>query len=155
MNAERVIIREGTEQDLPAVVALLAADPLGRTREIITEGGAAPEYLRAFEAMSLQTGNTLLVAVARGRVVGCLQLMILPGLSRGGATRGQIEGVRVSDAHRGKGIGEQLVRAAVEKSIDAGCALVQLTTDVSRDSARGFYERLGFEATHVGMKRIL
>jgi GNAT superfamily N-acetyltransferase len=81
-----------------------------------------------------------------------MQLSFLPGLSRGGATRTQIEAVRVEAGHRGEGLGGQLIAHAIEEARIRGCALVQLTTDKSRGDAHRFYERLGFVASHEGMK---
>jgi ribosomal protein S18 acetylase RimI-like enzyme len=81
-----------------------------------------------------------------------LQLIVIPGLSRAGMRRAQLEAVRVSSSHRKRRIGERLVMDAIDRARAAGCGLVQLTSDVSRVDARRFYERLGFEATHVGMK---
>lgn len=143
--------RLATRADLPAVVRLLADDALGATRERPGEP-LALEYTRAFDAVQAQSGNHLLVATRNGEVVGCLQLTIIPGVSRLGALRGQIEGVRVASSARGQKIGEAMIRDAIERCRGAGCVLVQLTSDVTRVDARRFYERLGFEATHVGMK---
>lgn len=146
-----MIIRRATEDDLPAVVRLLADDPLGATRERFAE--PLPDaYRAAFAAMEAQTGNDLLVAVTAEEVVGCLQLTVIPGISRLGATRAQVEGVRVATAHRGTGVGEALMQHAIARATQAGCSLVQLTTDAKRADARRFYERLGFEPTHVGFK---
>ena len=146
-----MVIRAGRREDLPAVVRLLADDPLGATRERYAEP-LPPEYPVAFEAMQKQGGNELLVAELDGAVVGCLQLTLIPGLSRLGTTRAQIEGVRVDARARGRQIGEALVRAAIDRARAAGCGLVQLTTDRTREDAHRFYERLGFAATHLGMK---
>lgn len=146
-----VIIRPATEDDLVAVVRLLADDSLGAAREQY----AIPlpiAYLAAFTAIEVQSGNDLLVAAVEHEVVGCLQLTVIPGISRLGALRAQIEGVRVASGHRGAGIGEALVQDAIERARRAGCAFVQLTTDSTRTDARRFYERLGFEASHVGLK---
>lgn len=143
--------RLATARDLPAVVRLLADDALGATRERFADP-LPGEYARAFAAMQVQGGNDLLVATIGGDIVGCLQLTIVPGLSRFGAIRGQIEGVRVASAQRGQKIGEAMIRHAIDRCRAAGCSLVQLTSDVTRVDAKRFYERLGFEATHVGMK---
>jgi ribosomal protein S18 acetylase RimI-like enzyme len=143
--------RLAVREDLPAVVRLLADDPLGSGREQAID--PLPDaYWRAFDAMMLQRGNELLVADDDGAVVGCLQLTIIAGISRLGALRAQIEGVRVHSAYRGRGIGELLVTHAIGRARDAGCRLVQLTTDRARPDALRFYERLGFVASHVGMK---
>jgi GNAT superfamily N-acetyltransferase len=105
--------------------------------------------------MSAQPGNVYLVAAQDGALLGCLQFTLIHGLSRQGASRAQIEGVRVSVDHRGKGIGEALFNAAFARARDLGCTLVQLTTDRQRGDALRFYERLGFKPTHWGMKRVL
>lgn len=149
-----VVVRVARREDVPAIVRLLADDALGASREQPGEPLAQP-YWDAFDAMAKQTGNEVLVADQDGDVVGCLQLTIIPGLSRFGMTRGQIEGVRVSSRHRGKRIGETLMLAAIERSREHGCKLIQLTTDRSRVDARRFYERLGFQCTHLGMKLTL
>lgn len=144
-------VRVATKADLPAIVRLLADDVLGATRE--QYGEPLPDaYRQAFAAMQANTGNEILVATIADEVVGCLQLTIIPGLSRMGATRAQIEGVRVARTHRGGGLGDLLVRDAIARARHARCALVQLTTDARREDAHRFYERLGFTATHVGMK---
>lgn len=147
-------VRLARREDVPAIVALLADDALGATREIVGEP-LAQVYWDAFDATHAQPGNELLVADALGDVVGCLQLTVIPGLSRAGMTRGLIEGVRVSSRRRGQHIGELLMRAAIDRARELGCGLVQLTTDKSRVDAQRFYERLGFEASHIGMKLTL
>ncbi len=141
--------RDARAEDIPAIVRLLADDALGVKRESATN--LAP-YQKAFAALTAQMGNAIIVGDDRGTVVACLQLMIVPGLSRMGATRAFIEGVRVAQSLRGKGVGETLVREAIERARAAGCRLVQLTSDNSRTDAHRFYERLGFKATHIGMK---
>jgi diamine N-acetyltransferase len=147
-------VREATRDDLPAVVALLADDPLGAARER-TADPLDPAYAAAFDGMRAQGGNVLLVAELGGAVVGCLQLVLIPGLARAGMKRAQIEGVRVASALRGRGIGERLVEAALARAVAGGCGLAQLATDVTRPDAKRFYERLGFVASHHGMKRPL
>ncbi|MFJ9546243.1 GNAT family N-acetyltransferase [Streptomyces erythrochromogenes] len=143
------VIRPATEADLPAIVAMLADDPLGATRE-------SPEdltpYRTALERLSGDPNQHVVVAVRAGRVVGTLQLTIVPGLSRKGATRAIIEGVRVHADERGSGLGTRFIEWAIEKSRAENCTLVQLTSDVTRTDAHRFYERLGFTASHVGFK---
>jgi ribosomal protein S18 acetylase RimI-like enzyme len=143
--------RKATLDDLPAIVSLLADDMLGAGRETVVT--PLPEkYLRAFEAVDKDENQFLLVVEDKGSVVGTLQLTFIPGLSRGGAWRGQIEAVRVASARRSENIGEAMFTWALDQCRSRGCALVQLTTDKSRPDAHRFYERLGFEATHVGYK---
>lgn len=143
--------RNAVADDLPAIVRLLADDELGATRER-DEDPLPREYREAFAAMERQEGNSLIVAVQDGAVVGCLQLTFIAGISRLGMTRAQIEGVRVDRRYRSLGLGEALFRHAIERARQRACGLVQLTTDRSRGEAQRFYERLGFEASHLGMK---
>ena len=154
MDAERlaVVVRPARREDVAAIVRLLADDVLGAAREQV-EDPVAPVYLRAFDEMAAQPGNQLLVAECDGGVIGCLQLTIATGLSRQGMRRAQLEGVRVSAGHRGARVGEQLVLEAIARARAAGCGLVQLTSDATRVDAQRFYERLGFQTTHVGMKK--
>lgn len=142
-------IRAAVANDIPAIVEMLADDPLGAQRE--SPDDLAP-YLAALERLSSDPNQHLVVAVREGRVVGTLQLTVIPGLSRKGATRSIIEGVRIHADERGNGLGTQLIEWAVAESRRQNCQLVQLTSDNSRIDAHRFYERLGFTASHVGFK---
>ncbi|MEU8861089.1 GNAT family N-acetyltransferase [Streptomyces umbrinus] len=142
-------IRPAVPDDVPAIVAMLADDPLGAQRE--SPDDLSP-YLTALERLSDDPNQYLVVAVREGRVVGTLQLTIIPGLSRKGATRSIIEGVRIHADERGSGLGTRFIEWAIDRSRSEGCQLVQLTSDVSRTDARRFYERIGFTASHVGFK---
>ena len=142
-------IRGATADDLPAIVAMLADDPLGAHRE--SPDDLTP-YLAALERLNADPNQQLVVAVREGRVIGTLQLTLVPGLSRKGATRSIIEAVRIHTDERGSGLGTQLIEWAVEESRRQNCQLVQLTSDSSRTDAHRFYERLGFTASHVGFK---
>ena len=145
-----VIFRTATEDDLPAIVALLADDVIGAARE--TAAGEDAAYRSAFAAIAADPRNHLIVADAGGEVAGTLQLTFIPGLSRRGAERAQIEAVRVAAAYRGRGLGHQMIAWAVDQARTRGCRLVQLTSDKRRTDALRFYESLGFEATHEGFK---
>ncbi|MEU0743132.1 GNAT family N-acetyltransferase [Streptomyces sp. NPDC006134] len=145
-------IRPATEEDVPAIVAMLADDPLGAQRE--SPDDLAP-YLPAFKRLSDDPNQHLMVAVREERVVGTLHLTIIPGLSRRGALRSLIEAVRVHADERGNGLGTQLIEWAIAESRRQNCQLVQLTSDKSRTDAHRFYERLGFTASHVGFKLAL
>ncbi|MFH8593158.1 GNAT family N-acetyltransferase [Streptomyces rimosus] len=142
-------IRRASEDDLPAIVAMLADDPLGATRE--TPDDLTP-YRTAYEQLAADPNQHLVVAVRDGRPVGTLQLTVVPGLSRRGSSRSIIEAVRVHSDERGNGLGTRLIEWAVEESRTLGCRLVQLTSDATRIDAHRFYERLGFEASHLGFK---
>jgi ribosomal protein S18 acetylase RimI-like enzyme len=146
-----VTIRRARRDDVEIIVQMLADDPLGGARERI-EDPLPPLYFRAFEALEQVSNIQLVVAEgADGIVVGCLQLCILPGLSSQGASRGLIEDVRVASRCRSRGIGEQLVQWAVAEARHKGCKLVELLTHNTRVDAQRFYQRLGFQPSHVGM----
>jgi GNAT superfamily N-acetyltransferase len=142
-----VIFRSAIETDLPAIVALLADDVIGAGRE-----GESDAYLTAFRAVDADPRNELVVAEVGGEVAGTLQLTYIPGISRMGTERAQIEAVRVAAAYRGHGLGRQLIAWAVDQARERGCGLVQLTSDKRRTDAIRFYESLGFEPTHEGLK---
>ncbi|MFF6802504.1 GNAT family N-acetyltransferase [Streptomyces sp. NPDC012616] len=142
-------IRAAVAEDVPAIVGMLADDPLGAQRESPDDLGP---YLAALERLTADPNQRLVVAVREGRVVGTLQLTIVPGLSRRGATRSIIEGVRVHADERGSGLGTRFIEWAIEESRRENCQLVQLTSDSTRTDAHRFYERLGFTASHVGFK---
>ncbi|MEU5087156.1 GNAT family N-acetyltransferase [Streptomyces sp. NPDC021356] len=142
-------IRAAVAEDVPAIVAMLADDPLGALRE--SPDDLAP-YLAALERLRADPNQHLVVALRQGRVVGTLQLSVIPGLSRRGSTRSIIEGVRIHADERGSGLGTQLIEWAIDTSRREGCRLVQLTSDRTRTDAHRFYERLGFEPSHVGYK---
>ncbi|MGB3278653.1 MAG: GNAT family N-acetyltransferase [Pseudorhodobacter sp.] len=143
--------REAKREDVPAVVALLVEDALGATRE----SDDMALYYAAFDAMSYEYGNTLIVGEADGRVVATYQLTFITGLSLRASRRAQVESVRVAAKLRSEGVGAALMRDAEMRAIHAGCTLMQLTSDKSRDAALRFYERAGFTPSHIGFKRKL
>jgi ribosomal protein S18 acetylase RimI-like enzyme len=143
--------REATREDLPCMIQLLAGDPLGALREAAGDG-VSPAYEAAFQAIAADPNHQLLVVEVEGTMAGFLQLSFLPHLTYEGGTRAQIEGVRVDEAFRSRGLGEALFGEAVRRARERGCHMVQLTTDLRRPDALRFYERLGFQATHHGMK---
>ena len=152
MAAKSVVtVRRARRDDVGAIVAMLADDPLGSARERL-EDPLPPGYFRAFEALDRDPNIQLVVAEdGEGVVIGCLQLCILPGLSSQGASRALIEDVRVASRCRSRGIGEVLVQWAITEARAKGCKLVELLTHHSRVDAQRFYRRLGFQPSHVGM----
>jgi GNAT superfamily N-acetyltransferase len=144
-----VLFREATRADLPAVLALLTDDVLGRDRDAPVVDAT---YERAFAAIDADPRNLLAVADDDGEVVGCLQLTFIPGLGRHGAERCLVEAVRVRAARRGAGLGTAFLRWAIDQARARGCTLVQLTSDKRRHAAHRFYAALGFTASHEGMK---
>jgi len=143
--------REATEADLPFIDALIAEDAVAAARDPVTPG-LADEQLEALRAISADPAHTLYIVEREGQRVGSFQLSFIPGVSRRGAWRGQIESVRVAEAARGGGIGEAMMRWAIAACEEKGCGIVQLTSDRQRPAAHRFYERLGFEPSHTGFK---
>ncbi len=150
----KLVFRRATQLDVPSIVQLLADDELGSQREARSEAELAP-YHAAFQELDADPNQLLAVVEDREEVVGTLQLSFIPGLAHRGAKRGQIEAVRVATHRRGEKIGESLFEWALEQCAIHHCAIVQLTTDKRRIGAHRFYERLGFEPTHVGYKLTL
>ena len=146
--------RRASAADLEDIVALLADDELGRKRED-PDPPLNPRYIDAFAAIDADRNQYLAVAEEGGQIVGCLQLSFIPGLSRLGLWRGQIESVRISSARRVDGLGRRMFEWAIQECRKRGCEIVQLATDKSRADARRFYEGLGFVASHEGMKLAL
>jgi GNAT superfamily N-acetyltransferase len=147
-----VIFREAVHADLPAIVALLADDVLGRGRDTPVVDDA---YERAFADIAADGRNHLIVGADDTGVVACLQLTYIPGLGRHGTERALVESVRVRADRRGAGVGAALMAWTIARARDHGCGLVQLTTDKTREDARRFYTRLGFVASHEGLKLAL
>lgn len=143
--------RPATESDLESIIALLADDELGQQRE---DASMPPnqKYVDSFIAIDRDPNQLLTVVEEGGEVIGCLQLTFIPGLSRLGMWRGQIESVRIASAKRGGGLGKEMFEWAINECRERGCELVQLTSDKQRAGALRFYESLGFTASHEGMK---
>ena len=146
---ESLILRDATAADLPAIVAMLADDKLGSTREDPED--LAP-YEAAFAEVEADPNQRLIVAERAGTAVGTFQLSIIPGVAQRGLKRAMIESVRVAATERGSGLGTQMMRWAIEEARNAGCQQVQLTSNAHRPDAHRFYERLGFVPSHVGFK---
>lgn len=143
-----VTFRDARPEDVPAIVALLADDLLGAQRETAPDAA----YQAAFEQIEADPGSRLIVAEADGQVAGTLQLNLVPGMSRHGLLRAQIEGVRVAAGDRRHGLGRAMIEWAIGQARSQGCGLVQLTSDKRRPDAIRFYESLGFTASHEGLK---
>jgi GNAT superfamily N-acetyltransferase len=145
--------RRAQRADLPRLLELLADDELGKQRE--AHGSDDPSYSRAFDTIDRDSNQLLMVAEADGRVVAMLQLTFIPGLSRRGAWRANIEAVRVDSALRCRGIGRWMMERAIDVARKRDCRLVQLTSDRQRAQAHRFYAGLGFKDSHVGYKLAL
>jgi GNAT superfamily N-acetyltransferase len=143
--------RRARLDDVPAIVRMLADDPLGAKRE--RQETPLPEsYVQAFRAIDADANNELVVACRDNEVVGVLQLTFIPYLTYQGGRRALIEGVRVDSRARSQGLGRALLEWAIARARERGCVMVQLTTDKTRSDAKRFYEGLGFVASHEGMK---
>jgi GNAT superfamily N-acetyltransferase len=149
-----VQLRRARRGDVAAIVELLRADPLGHSREL-PRGAGLGVYERAFDAIVADQAQILAVATDGGRVVGTFQLSFIPGLARQGALRAQIEAVRVHREYRSEGLGGAMIAWAITEARRRGCAVMQLTTDKARGDAHRFYARLGFIASHEGLKLAL
>ena len=143
--------RLAQRSDVPALVGMLADDPLGAARETTD----MTPYLAAYDAIAASPAQQLIVGEVAGRIVATCQLTLLPGLSRQGATRALVEAVRVASDLRSSGIGAALMAEAEARARAAGAAMIQLTTDNTRLRAHAFYERLGYEQSHLGYKKAL
>lgn len=149
-----ITVREARSGDIRPIVELIADDEISALREDLADP-LPDSYLTAFEAITTDPRTELLVAEHAGEVLATLQITYLPGLSRRGSERAQIEAVRVARNTRGMGLGTRLLTEAIERAKARGCGLVQLTSDARRRDAQRFYQQLGFAETHVGMRLML
>jgi len=144
--------RKARKEDVPEIVKMLAKDELGKLREDYQEP-IQEKYYQAFENINSDINQELIVLENKeNEIIGTFQLTITQYLTYQGGIRAQIEGVRVREDQRGKGIGEKLFKWAMKKSKEKGAHLLQLTTDKKRPEALKFYKKLGFTASHEGMK---
>lgn len=150
-----VTLREARREDVAAIVRLLADDGLGAGREQVSDP-LLPAYFEAFEKVDADPRNLLAVAQdGSGAVVGTLQMTFIPGLSNQGAELALVAAVRVAAGLRGQGLGETMMRRAMDEARRRGCSQMALLSHASRNDAHRFYERLGFAKSHVGMKLAL
>jgi ribosomal protein S18 acetylase RimI-like enzyme len=148
-------LRQADLHDVPSIVALLSDDSLGSVRDGVEADGGYGPYERAFADVAKDPNQLLVVATHDHVVVSTLQLSVIPGLSRRGARRAQIEAVRVARDYRGRGLGLAMIQWAIREAAVRQCALIQLTSDKTRIRAHRFYERLGFTPSHEGFKMII
>ena len=151
MSIETLTFRQATEEDLDAIVYMLSDDKMGSKRERY-EHPLPESYIKAFHAIEADPNIELIVACDGDTVVGVQQVTFTPHITYRGGWRATIEGVRTTSNERGKGLGSQLIRYAIQRGKERGCHIVQLTTDKQRPDALRFYERLGFTASHEGLK---
>ena len=151
-NNDDMRFRFAERSDVPSIITLLADDPIGASREQ-ANGPDMSVYFDAFEEMTAQGGNAYLLAIERDdTIVGCVQITLIPGLSRSGTKRAQLEGIRVAESARGQGVGRRMMEEAHEIARQQGCGLVQLTSDQARTDALRFYTSMGYVNSHCGLK---
>lgn len=148
---EGLTYRLAVEADLAFLDALIAADEVAVARDGIRPDNES-QQLEAMQAIAADPNHELWIVDLDGQPVASFQLSYLPGVSRKGAWRGQIESVRVMPTLRGRGVGEAMMRWAIARCRDRGCSIVQLTSDNRREDAHRFYRRLGFHSSHAGFK---
>lgn len=151
MVTDKLVFEIATLQDLDSIVELLADDVLGGQRECY-QTPLSDSYHKAFQAIDGDSNNELVIARLEKNIVAVLQLTYIPYLTHQGSWRVLIEGVRVAKEYRGQGLGRRFLLWAIDRARDRGCRIIQLTTDKSRPEALGFYQSLGFVASHEGMK---
>jgi GNAT superfamily N-acetyltransferase len=154
MASGDIIIREAREADLPALIAMFAADQLGGHGDT-NDPEAYPEYARAFAGIAASPNQTLYVAERDADVVGTFQTMITTSLNARGSSAIIIEAVQTRSDMRGQGIGARMIEFAIAEAKGRGVRLVQLTSNAVRKDAHRFYERLGFKPSHLGFKMAL
>jgi len=145
-------IRPAAKEDIVAIVQMIADDNLGQLREDYSDP-LPIKYYKAFKNIASDPNQELVVIEnGLGEVIGTLQLSLIQYLTYQGGVRAQIEAVRIHADYRGQGIGQQLFKWAIQRAKERGAHIVQLTTDKKRPEAISFYEKLGFKASHEGMK---
>jgi GNAT superfamily N-acetyltransferase len=147
-------VRRALPADLPTVVRLFSIPDEGirKKDDPPTYQPLDPRYAEALAAIAHDPNNALLVAELEGRVVGAFQFTVIQHVAYRGGRVAQVENVIVDPAARGRGVGEAMMRWAIDEARRRGCFRVQLTTNKVRKRAHRFYERLGFVASHEGMK---
>ncbi len=146
-----VLFRTARREDLKAILELLNDGKVSNIAERV-EDPLPRVYDDAFAAIEADPNQLLLVGEVDDRIVASLQLTFIPGIANQGAWRAQVEAVRVVRERRGHKIGEAMMRHVIALARERGCDRVQLTTNKARDDAQRFYRRLGFVASHEGMK---
>ncbi|KAA5595614.1 GNAT family N-acetyltransferase [Blastochloris sulfoviridis] len=153
-GAASLTIDRAQPEDLPAIVAMFAADPLGGHGDTL-DPAALVLYRAAFDAIAASPATDLFVARLNGRVVGTYQIIVTHAIVGRGAVRAILEGVQVAPHLRGQGIGAAMVADAERQARARGAATLALTSNAARLDAHRFYERLGFARSHAGFKKAL
>ncbi len=146
--------RKAILSDLACIIELiLEDDELAQSRESHNTYDQA--YVDAFHHINNDPNHYLMVVEDDVGIVATCHLTVIPSLSFIGSTRLQIEEVRVRKKYRSRGIGEWMIKSAIDYGAQHGAKIVQLTANRKRVRAKKFYKKLGFEASHEGMKLYL
>lgn len=146
------VFRQADKEDLLEIIRLLREDELGKERESYED---LASYGEAFNEITVDRNQLLMVIQKKDKIIGTCHLTLMPSLAFQGSKRMNIESVRIDEKWRGQGIGEKMIKQILKIAKEHGCKMVQLTTHKKRIDAKRFYEKLGFEGTHEGMKLYL
>lgn len=151
---DKLILRSAEEKDLSHIIGLFVADEFGATREVLTDP-LPQSYHLAFQEITADKNQSLLVVECDGSIIGACHLTTMPSLSFQGSRRLNLENIHVDKGYQGQGVGTWMIQQAIAIGQEKGCKIIQLTTNKKRIRAKAFYEKLGFKATHEGMKLYL
>ena len=144
-----ITYRKAKTSEISQIIDLLLDDELGKNRENKAD---LSTYLKAFEEITADKHQYLMLMLKDEQIIGTFHLTLMPSLSRNATKRGNIEAVRMAKKYRGMGYGQKMIEYAIELAKENGAKMIQLTSDKKRIAAKTFYEKLGFQATHEGMK---
>ncbi len=134
-----VFTRPATEADLPAILSLHAELQPKDPPPVESEA-------RAVFAEILQRPGLEFVLLTDGdEVGGSIYVNVIPNLTRGLRPYAVIENVILRADLRGRGLGRQLMAAALDLARDAGCYKVMLLTGSSNPDTHAFYRSCGFD----------
>lgn len=141
----RLLMREATDGDLPAVLALFGQSGLGndavltvaQAREVLRQFAHYPSY-RLFVACELAHPESVIASYA---------FLVMHNLAHCGAPSAIVEDVVVHQKRQSRGIsiGRQLMAHAIEQARVAGCYKITLSSNDKRQAAHAFYDSLGFQ----------
>ena len=147
-----LLVRRALPEDLGKILALQAEDSMHYYDE---PEQISANQLAAFDEIDADVNHDLLVGELDGQIVTTAHVTWLRVLSADGGLYCQVEAVRTSSSMRGRGIGASLMASIEGEARKRGAARIQLTSNKERTRAHAFYERLGYIASHVGMKKYL
>ena len=147
----QVVIRKATQSDLSTIYELA----IELTDSVKNSGGTAKDVLSENSRNVLTNPNSyILLADTEGKVIGFISFMTRKTIIHSGLC-GLIDELVVSKRHRGKGVGKELISAAIEKCKKLGCCEVEVSTEFTNVNAREFYKHGGFEETGVILEKHL